>query len=110
MNKKTLKALRGSIEKWEAIADGTGAEDGHRNCPLCKLFIDDGCAGCPVRAATGAVSCCKSPYDRWRNMPERNICVTADGFVAASDRAKEIARDEENFLRSLWPALEGAEA
>ena len=36
---KTLRALKGSITKWNKIVKSTKAEDkGTANCPLCKLF------------------------------------------------------------------------
>lgn len=39
MNSRTLKALKGSIRKWERICNGTGEDRGPRNCPLCELFF-----------------------------------------------------------------------
>lgn len=38
MDKKTVKAIRGSIKKWEDIEKGTGMDFGVGNCPLCHLF------------------------------------------------------------------------
>ena len=46
MNQATLTALRGSIAKWEHVVDGTGEENGARDCTLCQEFDD--CEGCPV--------------------------------------------------------------
>ena len=47
MTKKVLKALKGSIKKWESIVKGTGEEHGSKNCPLCKALgtmnYDDFC-------------------------------------------------------------------
>jgi hypothetical protein len=66
MNKLTLKALKGSIAKWEAIVAGTGKDEGSRNCPLCKRFSDLGCTKrseqCPVKIKTGYGNCLGTPY------------------------------------------------
>jgi hypothetical protein len=61
----TLAALRGSIAKWEAIVAGTGADGGRFNCPLCTMFWDNNCKGCPVRTRTGIPDCQRSPYERY---------------------------------------------
>jgi hypothetical protein len=95
MDERTLEALKGSIEKWEAIVAGTGEDRGWRNCPLCLIFnnpeIDpDGliqCAGCPVNESTGHTGCEGTPYDRYHY-----------------ERTQEAACAELDFLRSLLPA------
>ena len=66
MNKETLQALEGSIEKWQHIVGTTEAEDkGVENCPLCAMFWHGGCKGCPVSEATGRDNCRDSPYTAW---------------------------------------------
>lgn len=86
MNKTTLKALKGSIAKWQKIVDGTGIDEGTKNCPLCKMFlhremiddrgyiVDDMCGGCPVAIATDySAICFGSPYgDYARTKTKRN--------------------------------------
>jgi hypothetical protein len=69
---EVLKALDGSIKKWEQIVASTDAIDhGWRNCPLCTLFNNatkhgNGvCRGCPVRDNTGDLYCDSSPYADW---------------------------------------------
>jgi len=47
MDAKTLKALKGSIKKWEKIIAGTGVDKGGDNCPLCKA-CGWNCRDCPV--------------------------------------------------------------
>jgi len=37
MDIETLKALKGSIKKWERIVEGTGVDEGADNCPLCEI-------------------------------------------------------------------------
>ena len=64
------KALRGSIRKWEKIVDGTGTDEGHLNCPCCKIwFIVGGreynCVGCPIRTFTGVKECDETPYRQY---------------------------------------------
>jgi len=57
-----LKGLRGSKRKWERIVAGTGIDLGAENCPLCKLYIEKNCKGCPVSIATNRMNCDGSPY------------------------------------------------
>src|SRR5690348_14984499 len=104
MNTKTLKALKGSIRKWERIVAGHGTDEGVDNCPLCKLFYgsDDTdepyCDGCPIRTITGRAFCLGSPYERWADMfhfgMTRSV-VDKDTLVAA--------QAELDFLKSLLP-------
>lgn len=97
MDERTLTALKGSIEKWDAIVAGTGRDYGTHNCPLCAAFYqpsnpeDDDCTGCPVREATGRSWCDGSPYDNYRS------CKSCWGRQRA-------AKKELEFLRSLLPA------
>src|SRR3990167_7232701 len=102
MNKRTLAALEGSIEKWRKIAYAGGADEGKDNCPLCKLFWHHDCDGCPVSAATGAILCWDSPYARWCNScgPTRQ---GEWGHVANTSQQKRLAIAELKFLRSLRP-------
>lgn len=92
MDEGILKALKGSIAKWEAILAGTGEDDGPDNCPLCQLFNtpqtkDDFCKGCPVREATSQRFCHGTPYE--------------DYLDGGDD---EVAQAELDFLKSLLPA------
>lgn len=97
MNAKTLKALRGSIAKWQAIVDGTGVDEGNKNCPLCQRFvyfwfgykkpIAKMCVGCPVYEKTGKKGCRNTPYD---------------DYAYGSDSIKN-AQAELDFLKSLLP-------
>ncbi len=100
MNARTLKALNGSIKKWEKIAAGTGLDKGPENCPLCKLFWYGtyDCEGCPVAARTGQGGCSGSPYDEWTDATEYGDASKAD-----TPALKAIARKELRFLRSLLP-------
>lgn len=101
MNAETLKALKGSIKKWEAIVAGTGTDEGPQNCPLCILFLTRWpakppfCVGCPVREITGVSGCEGTPYDDYEKAEAE--------FGAGSDECKSAAKQELEFLRSLLP-------
>jgi hypothetical protein len=101
MNAKTLKALRGSIAKWEAIVASEGSDHGIDNCPLCQMFrivigfktisFKTNCDGCPVKARTGHDGCRGTPYDEW------------DSGVADTPELVALAQAELDFLKSLLP-------
>ena len=64
--KTVRKALLQSIfGKWEAILSCKKPDKGHRDCPLCQLFFDRACGGCPVFEKTGYYYCEKTPYREW---------------------------------------------
>ena len=66
MDKKAVKALQGSIKKWERIILGTGEDLGRDNCPLCwEYHNQNSCDECPVRQDTGAPLCEGNPYEEW---------------------------------------------
>lgn len=99
MNAKTLKALKGSIAKWEAIVAGTGVDDGSDNCPLCELFYDNGCVGCPVAIKTRKDECIDTPYGAW-------LYATFDQEwpkKVMNEGQKRAARREFRFLKCLLP-------
>jgi len=86
-----LKGLRGSVRKWSKIVNGTGTDEGPDNCPLCKLYFDKNCKGCPVRIATGEILCDGSPYE-----------LLGDPAVdAKEDMAVAVAVAELMFLKAL---------
>lgn len=100
MNKETLKALKGSIKKWEGIVDGRLSDKGPDNCPLCKKFYDemDGCDGCPVKQETDHDYCEESPYFDWCEATAwKHDCKAAD------DETVMCAVLELEFLKSLLP-------
>jgi hypothetical protein len=95
MSKKTLTALQGAIKKWESIARGEGLDQGIENCPLCQLYFDDICRGCPINNKTGT-SCDGTPYEAWCDIA--GIDNTAD-----TPERKKAALAEVRFLKSLLP-------
>ncbi len=93
MDAATLAALRGSIAKWRAIADGTGTDLGPNNCPLCQAFLKNDCEGCPVSARTRATGCADTPYDYYVQAEDDH-----DDSLMADAAEAELA-----FLVSLLP-------
>lgn len=77
MSQATLKALKGSIRKWELIVAGEIADEGEDNCPLCKRFTTGRCTQvssvtgedmetCPVAEAVDDISCRGTPFIDFR--------------------------------------------
>lgn len=102
MDAETLEALQGSIAKWEAIADGTGIDEGPANCPLCKLFFEGECEGCPVYARTECTACEDTPYEDWVE-ESVHIPTTSNSRTGKTAAAIDAAKREVAFLRSLLP-------
>ncbi len=100
MNRKTLKALKGSIEHWERLASGQRKENeniGVSDCPLCVEFYQKDCIGCPVMAKTGEECCDSTPFkDAWRAHR-----FELNGFDSL--KFKNAAKKELAFLKSLLP-------
>lgn len=93
-------AIRGSIEKWEKIAGGEGVDHGPNNCPLCKLFIDNNCVGCPIFTLTGGIYCDETPYREWYTYVEQEMDPPYRVF---DKHSKEFARQEVAFLKQFLP-------
>ena len=102
----TLRALRGSIKKWEAIVAGDGRDLGSANCPLCQLHHKDNCRGCPVAYASRRACCENTPHEAWVGA----AIATGGATAPISHRDPEhraeltrLAQAELDFLRSLLP-------
>ncbi len=107
MDKRTLKALKGSIRKWEKIVNGTGVDLADKNCPLCSLFFrfPEGCSGCPVVERTGFNLCSLTPYDKW--LVHHEIRHNGSEVLKVEcDTCRRIAERELKFLKSLLPKME----
>jgi len=101
MDGKTLKALKGSIKKWEKIVKGTGVDEGDKNCPLCKLFFLKKCLGCLIFEKTGRFGCIKTPYNDWVNHHILKHENKLKKMKVYCDTCKELAQKELDFLKSL---------
>ena len=99
MDKRTLTALQQSIEKWEAIVNGFGNDNGRDNYALCQEFHAKGCMECPVYKKTRNPFCRGTPYAKWEDLH-------IDKFRyrhACTEEHLQAAQDELEFLRSLLP-------
>ena len=98
MNQETLKALKGSIVKWEKIVAGKGEDRGSLDCPLCQLPDNDCDEDCPVRG------CINSPWDEWssHHMFEHDDRKTHRVFKNCP-KCERLAQAELDFLKSLLP-------
>lgn len=96
MTPQTLWALNASIEKWWDNIHVTSlvlAKTHWTDCPLCTLFHQDQCRGCPVAAKSGSTFCDGTPYTRaYTAKDQGDICA----FV-------NIAAEEHAFLVGLLP-------
>jgi hypothetical protein len=101
MDEQTLEALKGSIKKWEDIVNGTAVDDGPRNCPLCALFHNLYCYGCPVSEVSGDSCCNNTPYEDWCDHHHALMKVTP--LYVKTPEEKSLAQAEVDFLRSLLP-------
>ena len=110
MDKKTLKALKGSIKKWERIVNSTrGIDYGTENCPLCKIFTF--CEGCPVKEKTKFASCKLTPFVEWADHFEekhQSIFYSSEynHRIKGCDECLELAKKELEFLINLLPINE----
>ena len=105
MNQKTIKALKGSIVKWEKIVDGTGIDEGGDNCPLC-ILVDFECNFCPVFNKTGKIVCNGTPYVKWVNhhVNHKLSYRNRDCPEVECKICERHAKAEVEFLKSLLPA------
>lgn len=74
INIKTMKALDGSIKKWELIVEGKAKDEGRSNCPLCQLYnkdnVEDECRyKCPIGIDVENRCCYGTPYILYNRSP-----------------------------------------
>jgi len=67
-SKRMLKAVAGSVRKWERVVDG-GVDKGFADCPLCHLYLSSDqkryCKSCPIAITSGVWGCNITPYEEW---------------------------------------------
>lgn len=108
MNKRTLEALKGSVEKWWKIRYEDGVDNGRGNCPLCSMG-GFACTNCVVEVHTGERFCMNTPYEHWINHQQKHYqnwglwAATVRGIKAQCPTCKRFATMEYNFLKSLLP-------
>lgn len=108
---KPSEIVQQSIDKWESIVAGTGADDRSFNCPLCQVYLKYGeartangiCTICPIRQFTGVGECKKSPYTAWINyIHKMNRKRRIKWPVrATTTKMRELAQAEVDFLKHI---------
>lgn len=108
MNKKTLKALKQSIAKWEKNTKAETPDQyltGYADCPLCNLYWHDVCNGCPISEKTKKLCCSSTPYekcrDHWDDWDYK--FARREGYAKSKRLAIAAAKREVKFLKSLLP-------
>jgi hypothetical protein len=103
MDDRTLTALKASIAKWERNSRVTVPMNflsGPNDCDLCILFHDKDCLGCPVMESSGQPFCIATPYGLAEKAKYKWLSDSTQNNKA---RAREAARAEVEFLKSLLP-------
>lgn len=88
-----------SILKWQENARCTDiekAQTGQLTCPLCDMFYDQQCVGCPVAEETGQVMCKGTTYS------EAHRARKAVREGAPMSTFTEPAKAYLEFLEMLW--------
>lgn len=103
------KALRESIEAWEKKLNAEDPFYVHMSpgaCPLCHIFHENRCAGCPVSDRVGAIHCEGTPYKgavralrQWERDFRKNRLVA----LASKINYRSAVKQELRFLKSLLP-------
>lgn len=109
MSEETREALAGAGLKWDKVATGKGGDEGPTNCPLCHLFRDNECKGCPVFQDTGKGGCVGTPYIEW-NRHQRMSHGVPIFFTKTVQpdcvECSELALKERDYLYGLMPSDE----
>jgi hypothetical protein len=100
-----VKVLKDTIADWEKIAAGTKVLRGPGNCPLCKLYYDDRCDGCPIKKKTGRALCAGHIF--WEFIVATKKTRRQEGVARVTDeRGKLAALACRDFLIGLLPVGE----
>lgn len=110
MDKKTLKALKGSINtKWKGIRYKSKEDEGGDDCELCGLFMLEQtewnkCKGCPVYERTSQILCKGTPYIDW-SKHQHDVHGWDNAYVVHTGcgECKPLADKQIAFLESLLP-------
>ena len=108
MNKKTLAALKASIQHWKENEAAESSDDVSvwgDYCALCQLFVvkNESCDGCPVAKRTGKEQCDGSPWGAARDEFKKWRWAYLVDLQEARDAFRAAARAEREFLESLLP-------
>lgn len=121
---KAPNELEQSIAHWDRNSKAKHPDEytiGATHCALCSVFNTGGpdtCRGCPVMKATGQSLCKGTPYrdavtrlTRWYSLVNNAAMgghVSASSLDRAAGAARNAARAERDFLKSLRPTKKGA--
>ena len=92
IDEMTAEALAKSIEKWQRIvkelktprrSGWTTLDQGAKDCPLCALYYEKLCVGCPIATDTSHTSCLNTPYQAWLEVKYYNISEQPRALAAA---------------------------
>lgn len=101
-NSKQRNALVSSISYWEEIVACKKASTGRDGCPLCLIFMETNCQGCPIYISTGKVSCSDTPYNEFYKYAKKTPYFGVAGKVAVCDfESKKLAEKMLEFLQML---------
>ena len=98
-----LKAIDGSIDKWEGIVYHNNKELGAFDCPLCTIFNSPSlgssvnCIGCPICKHKKYQYCQNTPYSRYLNYKEI-CCYEIENILQMEFRRRQ---KDKRFMKSL---------
>ncbi|MCK5602962.1 hypothetical protein KAR91_13855 [Candidatus Pacearchaeota archaeon] len=93
------EALLGSIEKWERILYDGGVDNLDSDCPLCMLYADRSCNGCPIKVWGNYEGCVGTPHALWIN--HKSGRCDDNRLRVACPLCRSIVAAEIAFLRGL---------
>lgn len=102
ISKKQMKALDGSIEKWDQIRNRQDIDKGQNNCPLCRLYNrGKSCKQCVIYLETGKRFCDGTPYQEW--ITHHKLCHPENKVQKANKctECNRLANAEYEFLKEL---------
>jgi len=98
--KKQTDLVLESLKKWVYIVDGTGIDEGTKNCALCREYYVninwiEPCTECPIFEITGMDNCRGTPYWEW-------VEAAAEKEAYGSINIIRAAKAELKFLEDLY--------
>lgn len=103
-SEEEMKALDGSIEKWDKISKGKLVDEGVYNCPLCTLHTGpgQGCSDCIVCKETKRAGCIGISYPIWKEHIEKEHKPYTYGNVELKVYCPECKQIAEEIRDSLY--------
>jgi len=102
-----IRIMEASVEKWNRIIEGKGADGGVLDCPPCRLFYVLVCIGCPIAGYTGKKFCQDSPYIPWyRHQMEVHAKMRKKVYCP---ECRRLAEDMRDFMQEIVDDLKKKE-